>query len=69
MDLVFLRGCMKSVFVRMASFICQWPAWAPRAKNTAVSASEALENAARPRYSQFCSIANKHLLKVEFSEF
>lgn len=48
MDPGFLRGSMKSVCVQMESSTCQWPAWAPRAKNTAGSASEALEKAAHP---------------------
>lgn len=47
-DPVFLRGFMKSACVRMESSTCQWPAWAPLAKNTAVSASEAPEEAAQP---------------------
>lgn len=47
-DPVFLRGCTKSACVRMESSTCQWPAWAPLAKNTAVSASEAPEKATHP---------------------
>lgn len=47
-DLVFLRGFTKSACVRMESSTCQWPAWAPLAKSTAASASEAPEKATHP---------------------